>query len=340
MLLRAQLFTSLIASLIVSTASATPAAEERSRADAQRELDAAQQRLDEAAREIAELSAKISGDPTVMMFLGRNPNRAMLGIGIAGDDDDKVADGVRVLSVSPGGPAAGAGIKAGDVIVDLNGKSLKRDQDEPSEKLLTELARLSPGDDVNLSYRRDGKTSAVKLKADRLPRTASMPIHFDRRIRDEHSDFGTMREFEMLRGFGEMQNGPFAAIELVPLSAKLGQYFGTEKGLLMVRVPQDKELKLEDGDVLIDIDGRVPSNPGHAFRILGSYQPGEKVTLNVMRQRKKAAISITVPEPAQRGARPPMPPRAPRAERPVSAPIAPLPPVSPVASGSATQPIT
>jgi S1-C subfamily serine protease len=337
MLLRTQLFTSLVASLIVSTASATPAEDQRARAEAQRELDAAQQRLDQAAREIAELSAKMSGDPTVMMFLGRNPNRAMLGIGIAGDDDDKDSDGVRVLSVSPGGPAAGAGLKAGDVIVTLNGKSLKRDQDEPNEKLLGELARLSPGDDVNLNYRREGKTTAVKLKADRLPRTTSMPVHFDRRMHDEHSDFGAMREFEILRGYGEMQNGPFAAIELVPLSAKLGQYFGTEKGLLMVRVPQDKDLKLEDGDVLIDIDGRVPSNPGHAFRILGSYQPGEKVTLNVVRQRKKLAIGIAVPEQARREPRAPRPPRP---ERPASAPIAPIPPVPAVAPVLSTQPIT
>ncbi|HTE39977.1 MAG TPA: hypothetical protein VK629_04055, partial [Steroidobacteraceae bacterium] len=34
----------------------------------------------------------------------------------------------------------------------------------------------------------------------------------------------------------------------------------------------------------------------HAFRILGSYQPGEKLTLNILRQRKKQAITLTVPE--------------------------------------------
>jgi hypothetical protein len=94
----------------------------------------------------------------------------------------------------------------------------------------------------------------------------------------------------------------------------------------MVRVPQDKELKLEDGDVLVDIDGRIPKNPGHAFRILGSYQPGEKVTLNVLRQRKKMAIPVTVPENELHGPRPPIPPHSPRAEQ---APIAPLPPVPP-----------
>ena len=155
-------------------------------------------------------------------------------------------------------------------------------------------------------------------------------MRFERRvIPGEHAPFEEDREFEFMRGLGPLHMGPFSAIELVPLSPKLGQYFGTDKGLLLVRVPQDKELKLEDGDVLIDIDGRAPSNPGHAFRILGSYQAGDKVTLNVLRQRKKMAITIVVPEHEQRRPRPPTPPRSPRAERPA---VAPTPPSAPPSS--------
>ena len=92
--------------------------------------------------------------------------------------------------------------------------------------------------------------------------------------------------------------GAFGSAELVPLTPKLGQYFGTEKGLLVVRAPADSRLKLEDGDVIVDIDGRIPSSPVHAFRILGSYQGGEKLTLNVLRQKKKMSFDITIPEPA------------------------------------------
>src|SRR5690606_25573492 len=93
--------------------------------------------------------------------------------------------------------------------------------------------------------------------------------------------------------------GVFGSAELVPLTPKLGQYFGTEKGLLVVRAPSDSRLRLEDGDVILDIGGRTPSSPTHAFRILGSYQAGEKLTLNVLRQKKKMSFDITIPdEPA------------------------------------------
>jgi len=98
----------------------------------------------------------------------------------------------------------------------------------------------------------------------------------------------------------EMLLGPeraFRSLELVPVTPKLGAYFGTDRGLLVVRAPAAKALPLEEGDVLQTIDGRTPDNPGHAFRILQSYQPGEKVKLGVLRQRKQLTLEATMPAP-------------------------------------------
>jgi hypothetical protein len=102
-----------------------------------------------------------------------------------------------------------------------------------------------------------------------------------------------MPNFVFMRG-----EGVFGSAELVPMTPKLGQYFGTETGLLVVRAPDDSRLKLEDGDVIVDIDGRTPSSPSHALRILSSYQSGEKLKLNVLRAKKRMSFEITVPEDA------------------------------------------
>src|SRR5882724_2428044 len=137
----------------------------------QERLQAAHERLEQAAREVAELSTKMAtvGVPNALTILSHNPNRAMLGIGMGGSRDSDT-EGVVVASVSPGGPAAGAGLKAGDVIVELNGKALKRDKDDSSrEKLVKEMSKLSPGDEVSLRYTREGKALTTKLKVDRLP---------------------------------------------------------------------------------------------------------------------------------------------------------------------------
>jgi len=87
-------------------------------------------------------------------------------------------------------------------------------------------------------------------------------------------------------------------MELVTLTPKLGSYFGTDKGVLVVRVPEKSELKLEEGDVIVNIDGRVPQNGAHAMRILRSYQSGEKLAINVLRNRKPVKLDVTVPKGA------------------------------------------
>jgi len=48
--------------------------------------------------------------------------------------------------------------------------------------------------------------------------------------------------------------------------------------------------------VIVAIDGRQPASGSQATRILGSYQPGEKITLRVIRQKKTLDIESTFPE--------------------------------------------
>jgi serine protease DegQ len=63
-----------------------------------------------------------------------------------------VDEGVSVDEVPPGTPAAEAGVKPGDVIVSLNGKPIRTQED-----LIGELNRHQPGDEVTLGIVRDGK---------------------------------------------------------------------------------------------------------------------------------------------------------------------------------------
>jgi putative serine protease PepD len=71
--------------------------------------------------------------------------------------------GVLVLSASPGGAAADAGIRQGDVIVGLDG------QHTPSLALLEEdLAALRPGQEVTAAVKRSGKTTDVRVKLSSL----------------------------------------------------------------------------------------------------------------------------------------------------------------------------
>jgi serine protease Do len=61
-------------------------------------------------------------------------------------------NGVVVRKIQPGGPAEKAGLKAGDVILTIDGRSIKDGDD-----LVNEIASRRPSSSVRLSYLRDGK---------------------------------------------------------------------------------------------------------------------------------------------------------------------------------------
>lgn len=274
---------------------------EPSRAELQQKLEAAQKRLDTAAREVADLSISLSDEvmPDVMPFVGMSPQRAALGVNIGSRGNSDRDDGVEIVSVSPGGTAAEAGLKAGDVLMEVNGKPLKRDGDEsPRAKLLAAMRDVNPEQKVTVKYLRDGKSASTSVVTQPVSnRMFGMAMPVMPVVPGAPAMPFAGARIESIPRFAFMRaDGVFGAAELVPLTSKLGQYFGVDKGLLVVRAPADARLKLEEGDVIVDIDGRVPSSPTHALRILGSYQAGEQLKLNVLRMKKRLSFDITIPE--------------------------------------------
>ena len=61
-------------------------------------------------------------------------------------------NGVLVQEVQPGGPAEKAGLKPGDIIISIDGRSIKDGND-----LVDEIASRRPGSTARLGYMRDGK---------------------------------------------------------------------------------------------------------------------------------------------------------------------------------------
>jgi len=99
-----------------------------------------------------------------------NSHRAAIGaevttvLGPDGPADDTAAQGVGVVTVTGGGPADQAGLKAGDVIVSVGA------QETPDTTALSQaLAAASPGDKVSLTVSRDGEQRDVQVTLGELP---------------------------------------------------------------------------------------------------------------------------------------------------------------------------
>jgi S1-C subfamily serine protease len=207
-----------------------------------------------------------------------------------------------VRDVSPGGPAEEAGIRAGDVIVMVNGKDVKSDAPGgAARKVVSELQafrgshRKDPDAKLKVQVLRDGKAKDFEVTPRRITNAFVFAPPFPPNAPNAEAP-ERPGAFNFNYNF---LNSDLAGLEVTTLTPQLGRYFGTSKGVLVVRAPKRDTYKLQDGDVIVAIDGREPTSGSHITRILNSYQPGEQVTLRVMRDHKTQDIQVTVPDRRQ-----------------------------------------
>jgi membrane-associated protease RseP (regulator of RpoE activity) len=217
--------------------------------------------------------------------------------------------GARVAGLTPGSASAKAGVQVGDLVVRLNGTALVRrtgrsesgDEDEapsrPGTRLIELASRLEPGDSVRLELRRGTRSVNVTVVAgesgmDEMARTFRMDLPgggaWSRVLTPRGQTLPRVQAFTF-------SGGPFADIEMVKVNPGLADYFGTSEGLLVVNVGDDSTFGLRSGDVILTIGGRKPTSPAQALRILGTYEPNESVSFDVMRMKHRTSVSGKMP---------------------------------------------
>lgn len=259
-------------------------------------LMAAQRELgQDRVREIVRIQREPGG---AVVFATRRP---MMGVVLHPSSPGRDSLGVELMAVTPGGPADEAGLKVGDVIVRAKGEALARRSrrgDAPGDKLIKIIRELNEGDTLRVEYRRGGETRTANVMVREMePNAFAFSVTGDSGFRFLPSpEFEiAMPDFDVSPRIHAMLPLRWLDIELATLDAELGQYFGTSKGLLVVRGPRDESLQLKSGDVILTIDGREPTSPSHAIRILRSYEPGETVKIEVMRNKRRTTLTATVP---------------------------------------------
>jgi len=265
---------------------------ERERAELDRRLREAQERMNQAASEVAAMAAQRAAEAmeAVPPFIdAHTPRRTIICVDL---DLGSNKDGAKVLDVSPGGPAEQAGIRPGDVITMVNGVTVVSDgrPGEASRFVNRQLRGLQPDTKVKVRVLRDGKPMDFEVVA----RSMSPTFVFQGPGWQGSGD-APVNPFNFnYQFFG--QNNDLAGLEVTTLTPQLGRYFGASKGVLVLRAPKNDVYKLQDGDVIESIDGREPTSGSHITRILSSYQPGEELTMRVMRDHKSQDIKVTVPQ--------------------------------------------
>ena len=200
--------------------------------------------------------------------------RGWLGVGIQSLTADLAksfrltrTDGALVTSVSEGSPAAKAGLKEGDVIVEYDGRPVARAGDLPRAVAETAVGRAVP-----LKVVRDGKPVTLTATVGRLEET---------------------REAKAESTPGEPALGVSARTLTPSVAQQLGLH--EQHGVLVVNVNDGSRAEaagLKAGDVIAEVDHRAVSNVEDLQQALRRHATGAPVLLLVHREDAHVWIAV------------------------------------------------
>jgi serine protease Do len=168
----------------------------------------------------------------------------------------KSVQGALVAEPQSGGPAAKAGIEAGDVITSVNGAALK-----DARELARQIGGLPPGTSVKLSILHKGVEKSVTLTLGQLPNE-----------REARAETGTTSD-------PAGTDVPRLGLTLAPA----GQVAGSgNEGVVVTNVDPNgvaADHGFKTGDVILDVGGKKVGNPGEVRDAIQNAQKDGKRTV-------------------------------------------------------------
>ncbi len=190
--------------------------------------------------------------------------------------------GAVVQEVVAGAPAGKAGVKAGDVVVSVNGKAV-----EDRGQLTRVVAAIPPGGKASLSLYRDGKKQDLTVTVGQRPDEEAL-------ARGEGGDGGEAPA-------GAEGSGAKLGIKLQALTPDIARQLNFQgEGVLVAEVVPDgaaARAGIQRGDVIVEVNRKAVSKPEQVTAATSKAKPGEVVLLRVKRGNAAVFVPVRVPEP-------------------------------------------
>lgn len=176
--------------------------------------------------------------------------------------------GVLIAQVMEGGAAEEAGLKEGDIIKAINGKSVKTPQ-----ALQQIIGRIKPSTKVNLLIIREGKEEIVEVKLGEMPEEGESPL------KEERKDW--------------------LGLSIQTLTPELAERLSldrNETGVVVLKVEAEspaEEAGIQRGDVIKEINHKEIKNTNDYDKTIKEVKAGENMLL-YLRRGKYSSLYIVL----------------------------------------------
>jgi serine protease Do len=182
-------------------------------------------------------------------------------------------NGVLVQEVQPGGPAEKAGLKPGDIIITVDGRSIKDGDD-----LVNEIASRRPGSTIRLSYMRDGKPADTTVTiGDRDKVFAELGGQITEKDQEEKGDAGESKLGIVVRETSPATAGKLHSPGMVIQSVRTGSFAdlqGLQPGLVIIRINKQPTGTKEQYDAVVS---SLKTGDDVVFEVIDPRRPGDGI---------------------------------------------------------------
>jgi serine protease Do len=185
----------------------------------------------------------------------------------------KKAEGALVADPQKDGPAAKAGVEAGDVIAAVNGQTIK-----DARELARVISGMAPGTVAKLDILHQGKTKVVNLTLGQLPNAREAKADIDT---DKGSAHGT--------------DVPRLGLTVAPAAKVDG---AGKEGVVVTKVEPKSaaaERGLKKGDVILEVAGKGVSSPVDVSAALDAARTDKKSSVLMRLRSGDASHYVAVP---------------------------------------------
>jgi serine protease Do len=195
--------------------------------------------------------------------------------------------GVEVTRLDPNSPAALAGIKVDDVVMQYNGQRVE------SQDQFKRMVRETPaGREVSLQIYRNGAFQIIKAKLAPVPPYAgqSVPVPLSLRSQPFQGASPDVPLSRMSWGIGIL------GAELESLEGQLAFFFGVKEGVLVRSVTRGSvadKAGLKAGDVITRVGDAQVTAPADVSGHIRAGR-GQSATLTVWRDRKEISLTVAL----------------------------------------------